>query len=308
LQTSIYGKVKKKIIKRGLCLFLLSIPFMIYIILFCYVPLFGWSLAFFDYKPGMDWGNLNFAGLKYFKLIFQFWSDTRNALINTIALSALNYLFAPLPMILAILLYELRNSKLRKFIQTVVTLPNFVSWIIVYSLCFSIFSWDGLLNQILNGLGLIDKPVQLLGDAKNAWIFQTLVGQWKCLGWSSIVYLAAIAGIDTQLYDAAKVDGASRLGCVIHVTLPGILPTFLVLFVISIGNILSVGFDQYFVFNNPMVSSKLEVLDLYTYRLGIGTQDFSFATAVGILKSIISIASIFLINAFAKRIRGETII
>ena len=306
---------KRKHSERGLWLFLLSIPFIAYIILFCYVPLFGWSLAFFDYKPGMDLRHLNFAGLKYFKLIFQFWPDTRNALINTLALSGLNYIFSPLPMILAIFLYELRSSKLRKFVQTVVTLPNFVSWIIVYSLCFSLFSWDGLLNQVLMSLGLTDKPVQLLADARHAWIFQTLIGQWKCLGWSSIVYLAAIAGIDTQLYDAARVDGASRFGCILHVTMPGIMPTFLVLFVISVGNhrvvknkILSVGFDQYFVFNNPMVASKLEVLDLYTYRLGIGTQDFSFATAVGILKSAVSIASIFLINSFAKRIRGETII
>ena len=193
-------------------------------------------------------------------------------------------------------------------VQTAVTLPNFVSWVIVYSMCFSLFSWDGLVNQVLKHLRLIGEPTQVLSNANAAWFVQTLLGQWKSIGWSAIIYLAAISGIDPQLYDAAMVDGAGRFRCMWHVTIPGVLPTFIVLFILSMGHILSVGFDQYYVFNNPMVAGKLEVLDLYTYRLGIGSQDYSFATAVGILKSGVSIISIFVVNALAKRVRGETVI
>jgi len=299
---------RRRIRKRNLLLCLYSIPFVVYIILFCYVPLMGWGFAFFRYKPGMRFDRLTFEGLKYFRLVFDYWPDTWNALRNTLVLSGLNYLFSFAPVILAIMLNEVRSRALKRTVQTVVTLPNFVSWIIVYSMCFSIFSWDGLLNRFLLHLGWIKQPATLLADANIAWIFQTLLGQWKSVGWSAIVYIAAIANIDSQLYDAAKVDGAGPFQCILHITIPGVMPTFIVLFILSMGHILSVGFDQYYVFNNPMVAAKLEVLDLYTYRLGIGSQDYSFATAVGILKSLVSISSVFLVNFLAKKIRGEAVI
>lgn len=287
---------------------LFSLPFVVLIFLFSYVPLMGWALAFFNYKPGMDLGRLRFEGLKYFKLVFEYWPDTRNALINTLALSGLNYLFSFAPVLLALMLNEVRSNTYKRTIQTVVTLPNFVSWVIIYSMCFSLFSWDGLVNQVLQSIGLINQPTQILSDANAAWMVQTLLNQWKNVGWSAIVYLAAISGIDPELYSAAMVDGAGRFRCMWHVTIPGVMPTFIVLFILSMGNILSVGFDQYYVFNNPMVAEKLEVLDLYTYRLGIGSQDYSFATAVGILKSGVSIISIFTVNVLAKKVRGETVI
>lgn len=298
----------KPLSRRRLQLTLLSLPFVALVILFSYVPLMGWGLAFFNYKPGMSLVKLRFEGLKYFRLVFEFWADTRNALVNTLALSGLNYLFSFAPVLLALMLNEVRKSAYKRVVQTVVTLPNFVSWVIVYSMCFSLFSWDGLLNQVLKHLRLIGEPTQVLSNANAAWFVQTLLGQWKSIGWSAIIYLAAISGIDPQLYDAAMVDGAGRFRCMWHVTIPGVLPTFIVLFILSMGHILSVGFDQYYVFNNPMVAGKLEVLDLYTYRLGIGSQDYSFATAVGILKSGVSIISIFVVNALAKRVRGETVI
>lgn len=299
---------RKPLSRRRLQLTLLSLPFVVLIFLFSYVPLMGWALAFFNYKPGMDLGRLRFEGLKYFKLIFEYWPDTRNALVNTLALSGLNYLFSFAPVVLALMLNEVRSSWYKRSIQSIVTLPNFVSWVIVYSMCFSIFSWDGLLNGILGNLGLIQKPTQILSNARIAWIVQSLLSQWKSIGWSAIIYLAAISGIDPQLYDAAMVDGAGRFRCIWHITIPGVMPTFIVLFILSMGHILSVGFDQYYVFNNPMVATRLEVLDLYTYRLGIGSQDYSFATAVGILKSVVSIVSIFLVNALAKQVRGENVI
>lgn len=287
---------------------LLALPFVVFVFLFSYVPLLGWGLAFFDYKPGLSLDKIKFVGFKYFQLMFFYKEDILNALLNTLVLSFLSMAVSVLPIVFAILLTELRHSRMRKVIQTVVTLPHFVSWIIVYALCFALFSSNGMVSQVLMTLGLTNKPLRLMTNASTAWLFMTLLGIWKELGWNSIIYLAAITGIDEEYYDAARVDGAGRFRCIWHITVPGLMPTFIVLLLLKVGNLLSVGFDQYLVFNNAMISSRLEVLDLYTYRIGIGTQDYSFAVAVGIVKSVVSLLMLFSVNALAKRVRGESII
>lgn len=287
---------------------LLALPFVVFVFLFSYVPLLGWGLAFFDYKPGLSLDKIKFVGFKYFQLMFFYKEDILNALLNTLVLSFLSMAVSVLPIVFAILLTELRYSRMRKVIQTVVTLPHFVSWIIVYALCFALFSSNGMVSQVLMTLGLTNKPLRLMTNASTAWLFMTLLGIWKELGWNSIIYLAAITGIDEEYYDAARVDGAGRFRCIWHITVPGLMPTFIVLLLLKVGNLLSVGFDQYLVFNNAMISSRLEVLDLYTYRIGIGTQDYSFAVAVGIVKSVVSLLMLFSVNALAKRVRGESII
>ena len=287
---------------------LLALPFVVFVFLFSYVPLLGWGLAFFDYKPGLSLDKIKFVGFKYFRLMFFYKEDILNALLNTLVLSFLSMAVSVLPIVFAILLTELRYSRMRKVIQTVVTLPHFVSWIIVYALCFALFSSNGMVSQVLMTLGLTNKPLRLMTNASTAWLFMTLLGIWKELGWNSIIYLAAITGIDEEYYDAARVDGAGRFRCIWHITVPGLMPTFIVLLLLKVGNLLSVGFDQYLVFNNAMISSRLEVLDLYTYRIGIGTQDYSFAVAVGIVKSVVSLLMLFSVNALAKRVRGESII
>lgn len=287
---------------------LLALPFVVFVFLFSYVPLLGWGLAFFDYKPGLSLDKIKFVGFKYFQLMFFYKEDILNALLNTLVLSFLSMAVSVLPIVFAILLTELRHSRMRKAIQTVVTLPHFVSWIIVYALCFALFSSNGMVSQVLMTLGLTNKPLMLMTNASTAWLFMTLLGIWKELGWNSIIYLAAITGIDEEYYDAARVDGAGRFRCIWHITVPGLMPTFIVLLLLKVGNLLSVGFDQYLVFNNAMISSRLEVLDLYTYRIGIGTQDYSFAVAVGIVKSVVSLLMLFSVNALAKRVRGESII
>ena len=287
---------------------LMALPFVVFVFLFSYVPLLGWGLAFFDYKPGLSLDKIKFVGFKYFQLMFFYKEDILNALLNTLVLSFLSMAVSVLPIVFAILLTELRHSRMRKVIQTVVTLPHFVSWIIVYALCFALFSSNGMVSQVLMTLGLTNKPLMLMTNASTAWLFMTLLGIWKELGWNSIIYLAAITGIDEEYYDAARVDGAGRFRCIWHITVPGLMPTFIVLLLLKVGNLLSVGFDQYLVFNNAMISSRLEVLDLYTYRIGIGTQDYSFAVAVGIVKSVVSLLMLFSVNALAKRVRGESII
>ena len=300
-------KRRRKIDKERLAFTLMALPFVLFTIVFSYVPLFGWIFAFTNYKPGRSLGNLKFEGLKYFRYVVTFWNDVSNALVNTLALSLLSLATMALPILFALLLNELRSPKYKRVVQTVVTMPNFVSWIIVYSLCFALFSTDGMVNSFLDALG-IDASVNVLGNADTAWGFMTALGVWKSIGWSSIVYLAAIAGVDETLYDAAKVDGAGRFRCAIHVTLPGILPTFLVLLILGIGNLLNLGMEKYLLFSNTVTSSKLEVIDLFTYRMGIGTQQYSFATAVGILKSGVSILLLTITNLAAKKIRGETIL
>ena len=305
-----YKQSKKRALIRPdrLKLTLLALPFVAFVFLFSYVPLLGWGLAFFDYKPGLSLDKIKFVGFKYFQLMFFYKEDILNALLNTLVLSFLSMAVSVLPIVFAILLTELRHSRMRKVIQTVVTLPHFVSWIIAYALCFALFSSNGMVSQVLMTLGLTDKPLMLMTNASTAWLFMTLLGIWKELGWNSIIYLAAITGIDEEYYDAARVDGAGRFRCIWHITVPGLMPTFIVLLLLKVGNLLSVGFDQYLVFNNAMISSRLEVLDLYTYRIGIGTQDYSFAVAVGIVKSVVSLLMLFSVNALAKRVRGESII
>ena len=183
-----------------------------------------------------------------------------------------------------------------------------MSWIIIYALSYALFSSDGVVNQILINVGAIDKATNILGNAKAVWYFQTALGVWKTLGWNAIIYFAAIAGIDTEQYDAASVDGAGRLQKILHVTLPGISSTFFVLLLLQVSSLLAVGIDQYLAFYNSMVAEKITVLDLYVYRLGLVTQDYSYATAVGIFKSVISIILLFSVNDLSKKIRGDSLV
>ncbi len=294
--------------RRRLLVTLLTVPFIIHVFLIYYVPLLGWSLAFTNYRPGLDFTKLSFVGLKYFKLIGYYWEDVLNSLKNTLGLGLLNILFSWAPMVLAILLTELPYKRYKKTLQTVGTLPNFVSWVIVYSLSFAIFSTDGIFNKVMMQLGLSDKSNTLLSNKNTVWGFMIALNLWKSLGWNSIIYLAAIAGIDQSLYEAATVDGANRFQRIWHITLPGMMGTFVVLLLLQVGNILSGGFEQYLAFSNTMTASKLEVLDIYTYRIGIQTQDYSFATAVGMLKSLISVTLLFGVNKLSKAVRGESII
>ena len=299
--TAIRSSFQKKNRRRWL-LTLLALPFVIHIIAIRYVPLAGWALAFFNYKPGRDLATMPFVGLKYFKLIGFYREDVLNALTNTVALSTLALLFSWFPMLLAILINEIRSRRRRMLIQTAITIPNFVSWVIVYSLCFCIFSSEGLFNQVFHTTN------NVLGDKKNIWFFMEGLTIWKTAGWNSIIYLAAITGIDETLYEAAVVDGANRWQCTLHVTLPGIMSTFIVLLLLQVGSFLSVGMDQYFAFSNVMVQSKLEVLELYTYRIGLKTMDYSFATAISIIQSLVSVALLLGVNGLSKLTRGEGLI
>lgn len=294
--------------KKRYTLLFWVLPFMLLVLLFSYVPLFGWAIAFFEYKPGSSLSPETFVGLKYFIKFFTDSIDMARVMKNTLIFATLNLATCVLPMIFAIMLNEIKSRKYAKVVQSITTFPNFISWVIVYSLAFALFSTEGVFNSIMMDLGLISKATNVLADAKAVYWFQTCMGIWKSLGWSSIVYLAAISGISQDLYEAAAVDGAGKFRQAIHITLPGIMETFIVLLLLSIGNFISVGFDQYFIFQNPVTLRNLEVLDLYVYRLGLINKNYSYSTAIGIVKSFISIAMIFGANLLAKRVRGASII
>lgn len=294
--------------KDGLHLLLLALPFVAFVFAFSYVPLFGWIYAFIDYKPGISLMDSPFVGLKYFHILVQDWPTLVRVLRNTLAMSFLGILCTPLPAIFAIFLTEIPSTTFKKIVQTTTTIPNFVSWIIVYSLAFNIFSIEGVFNQIFMNLGLISSPTNILANEDAVWYFQTALGVWKSIGWNAIIYFAAIAGIDSELYDAASVDGAGRFQKILHVTIPGISSTFIVLLLLAASNILSVGLDQYLVFYNSMVADKIEVIDYYVYRLGLITNDYSYATTVGILKTLVSVTLLFSINCLSKKVRGYGIV
>ena len=294
--------------KKNYKLLLWLLPFLVFVVLFSYVPLFGWSIAFFQYTPGSSLSAENFVGLKYFRQFFMDTVDMWRVIKNTLIFAVLGLVTMPLPMIFAILLNEVPHKGFSKFVQSITTFPNFISWVIVYSLAFSLFSTEGVINSILMGMGIISKPTNVLSSTSAVYWFQTCLWIWKGLGWSSIVYLAAISGIPQELYEAASVDGAGRFQQMLHVTLPGIAETFIVLLLLSIGNFISVGFDQYFIFQNPVTLKRLEVLDLYVYRLGLINKSYSYSTAIGMIKSLISLVMIFGTNQLAKKIRGNSII
>lgn len=292
-------------------LFLLVFPFMIFVFIFAYMPLWGWLYAFVDYRSGMSIFQMDFVGLKWFKMLVyskQQVYEIIRVLKNTLGMSFLNLFFSFLPMAFAILLYEIRSNRMRRIVQTLTTIPHFISWVLVYSVVFSLLSVDsGVVNNLLVDLGLIEKQINFLANSEYIWIKMVALDIWKGLGWGAILYLAAINGISQDLYEAARIDGAGRFRCIWHITIPGLLPTYFVLLLLAVANIINTGMDQYFVFSNAMNKSSIEVLDLYTYNIGLLKGNFSLATVISILKSFVSLTLLFSVNRLSKTLRGESI-
>ncbi|MBR4060379.1 MAG: sugar ABC transporter permease [Lachnospiraceae bacterium] len=296
--------------KKGFKLFLFLLPGLIYVFVFKYLPLWGWAYAFVNYVPGKKLLNCDWVWFKNFKVLFGNPILRKNlfqSLTNTLGMHFISYLFRPLPMLFAIFLNELPGRRFKKVVQTASTLPHFISWVIMYALATSMLSTSGLVNSLMLDWGVIEKPLNILTTDKHVWLTQELLGIWKGLGWSSIVYFAAIAGIDQELYDAAKVDGAGRMARIRYITIPHLMPTFVVLLVMSIGNMLSTGVDQYYVFANAMNQKYITTFDLYVYNLGIADGKISYGVAVGGMKSIIAIILFSIANYISKRVRGQGI-
>ncbi|MDR2575128.1 MAG: ABC transporter permease subunit [Treponema sp.] len=296
-------------------LFLLLLPFLILITAFSYLPLAGWRYAFFNYRPGIPLRWADFAGFKWFESIIS--SSARRAEVirvmkNTLAMSGLGILTSWFPIVFAIMLTEIKRPRYQKIVQTLTTVPNFISWVMVYSFAFMLFSVDaGLINRLLVDFGFIDKGINFLLSGDHIWLKMTAWGIWKGLGWGAIIYLAAIAGIDQELYEAATIDGAGRWGQIWNITVPSLLPTYFVLLMLSIANLINNGMDQYFVFRNAFNQETIEVLDLYVYYVGFGkgsTSGIPFATVISMLKSVISMALLFSVNGLSRLLRKESIV
>jgi putative aldouronate transport system permease protein len=304
--------IKQFRFKEKYTLFFMALPFLVLVFLFSYLPLYGWIYAFFDYRPGISLSQTEFVGLQWFTSLvsnpYQM-EEVLRVLRNTFAISTLGILTSVLPVIFAIFLMEIKNTSFKKIVQTLTTLPNFISWVLVYSFAFMLFSVDnGFLNNLLMNMGLIERPLNILASDNHTWLSMTLWGVWKGLGWGAILYIAAITGIDSELYEAARVDGANRFRLMWHVTVPGIMPTFFVLLILGIAGFINNGFEQYFVFSNAINMNHIEVLDLYVYNVGVVNNNFGFATAVSILKSIVSLILLFVANSLSKLVRGEGVI
>lgn len=300
--------VKKR--KNGIKVLLYALPMIAVVFIFSYLPLWGWSFAFFQYKPGKSVWDCPFVGLDNFTALFGNVVMRRNllrVLLNTFGIHFLGYLFTPLPLLFAVFLSEMRSKKFQKFVQSVTTLPNFVGWVVIYSLVNSFLSSGGLVNNVLLDAGLISEPTNYMVSSDHMWIKMVLLQQWKSLGWSAIVYFASIAGIDQEMYEAAMVDGASRMQRIRYISIPMLIPTYFVLLIMSIGNFLNTGVDQYLAFSNALNKDSIEVLDLYVYNLGIKGGQISFSVAVGIMKSVVALTLFGIANITSKKIRGTSV-
>lgn len=282
-------------------IYFLGIPGIVLLFFMNYLPMRNLLMAFQDYNPHLGLLKSPWVGLEHFQTLFQ---DPKfyNMLKNTLIISGLSLLTFPAPIILALIMNEVRNAAFKKFVQTAVYLPHFLSWAIVASLTFFLLSTEqGLVNKIAEMMG--NEPTAYMFSS--GWIYVIILVQsvWKGIGWGSIVYLAAISGIDQTLYEAAKMDGASRFQCIWKITLPSIMPTIMVMLILKMGTIISVDFEQVFLMNNAMVKQQLEVFEVYIFNNSIasGSTQYSYSTAIGIFKSVINTGLVILTNWIANR-------
>lgn len=294
-----------KKIKDQLSYHLMLTPGMIFLILFSFLPMFGIIMAFQDYTPAKGMIGSHWVGLQNFKYMIQI-PDSMQILINTLIIAIGKIILGTIiPIIFALLLNEIRLKWAKKTIQTIVYLPHFLSWAVLAAIVINFFDFNGPINQFLGVFGI--KPTMFL--VSNNWFRPVLIGTdtWKEFGYGSIVYLAALTGIDPGLYEAAAIDGANRFKQLVHVTLPGIMPIIMLMVALNLGNILNAGFDQVFNLYNPIVYQTGDIIDTYVYRVGLVGMQYSFATAVGLLKSIVGCILLLSANKLSKKLANMQI-
>ncbi|HEY4543359.1 MAG TPA: ABC transporter permease subunit [Tissierellaceae bacterium] len=294
-------KEKCKNIKRDKVLYLLIAPTIIYFIIFRLWPILNMKLAFYDYKAFGPW---EFAGLKYFKMIFKS-PQIKVILKNTLIISFMKYvLLFPFVVLFAILLNELRSDKFRKYVQVVSFLPHFLSWVVIAGIWISFLSpANGAVNRILN---IFNFPSVDFMTNKNSIRWVLLFSEaWRSIGWDSIIYYTAIISINPSIYEAARIDGATRYEIIKHIVLPALIVPMVTMFILNLGFFLNAGFDQVLNFTNDAVNSRIDILDTYIYRIGVINGQYSLATAVGFIKGIVGVVLIFTTHIISKKTTGK---
>jgi putative aldouronate transport system permease protein len=287
----------------------MAVPIVLYVALFTYAPLWGWTMAFQDYKPSLGFGEQAWVGLKWFFFLFK--DETfLQVLRNTLAMSVINLVLGFATAIgLALLLNEVRNRGFKRVVQTLSYLPHFLSWVIVSGLVASMLSSEGgVVNDILMATGLVREPVLFLSEPGYFWWIVGFTNVWKDVGWNTIIYLAAIASIDPFLYEAAEIDGCNRWQKMGHITLPALKPTIVVLLILSVGRILDSGFELQYLLRNGLVQDYSDTIDIFVLTYGINSGNYGLATAAGMFKSLVSVVLILAANWVAKRLGEERII
>jgi putative aldouronate transport system permease protein len=290
-------------------LLFMSVPVILYVILFSYVPLWGWTMAFQNYKPGRSFFQQEWVGFRWFLFLFEdpiFWNSFRNTIAMSLINMALGYVTA---IVFALLLNELQNIFFKRFVQTISYLPHFLSWVIVSGLVATMLSVeDGAINNLFMALRIIKEPVMWLSKPHYFWGIIGGAYVWKELGWNTIIYLAAIAGIDPNLYEAAQIDGCNRYQKMWHITLPCIKPTIIILLIMSIGHILDAGFEMQYLLRNGLVQDVSDTIDIYVLLYGMQRMSYSLATTAGMFKNVVNISLIFIANWIAKRAGEERLV
>lgn len=297
-------KITWKEVKRQKVLLFWSAIIVAYGIVFYYLPLVGWVMAFQNYKPKDGILHSTFIGLEKFKMLF---SDKTfiGVIRNTLAMGILNLIATFFMAILfAILLNELKSKNGKKVVQTISYLPHFLSWIIVTGILHDALSSSGIINELLVNFNIIKQPINFFAHKQYFWPIVAFANVWKETGWNAIIYLAAITAIDPNLYEAASIDGAGRWARIKHVTLPGIKPTIMILLLINVGNILNAGFEIQYLLGNGLIQRVSQTIDIYVLKWGLSQGDYALGTAAGIFKSLVSIILIIVVNQIAKH-NGE---
>jgi len=287
-------------------MYLLFLPLLAFYVIFCYAPMYGVILAFksYDYAGGIL--GSPWIGMDNFRQLFEH-PEFATAFANTIIISFGRLIFEfPIPIILALFINEIRGSGYKRVMQTIYTFPHFLSWVIVYGLCFNLFSHDGIFNQLMNIMGL--KSTQLLQDPKTFRAFLFISDNWKEMGYGTIIYLAAITGISPELYEAGKIDGANRWQLMHYITWPSIKPTVAIMLVLSVAGMMNAGFDQIFNMDNAAVRGVSDIIDTLVFRLTfVLGADFGFTTAIGLFKSVINLILMLVANKVVKNLTGKGI-
>ena len=290
-------------------LLIMGLPIILYVILFTYVPLWGWTMAFQNYRPQRSFLQQEWVGVQWFKALFAdkvFLRTIRNTLAMSLINTSLGFITA---IGFALLLNEVRKILFKRVIQTISYLPHFLSWVIVTGLVRAMLTTDnGAVNNVFLALGIIKEPILWLANPNYFWGIIGITFVWKEVGWNTIIYLAAIAGIDPNLYEAAEIDGANRYQKMFRITLPCIKPTIIILLIMSMGNILNAGFEMQYLLRSGPVMDVSDTIDVYVLIYGINLRNYSLATAAGMFKNIVNITLIFFANTIAKRAGEERLI